>query len=134
MEAEPKITVNGIELTTAQAMTVRVAIQNFAIDLKEQGLGTDVTGMSIAQGYQRCIHTINDIMRVSATAETLAMNHTTRAEREAKALAIIQAALQRVDELGVWAFHRPSGPNQDSMEMAPHRVSVHSKRDHEMPH
>ncbi len=50
-EAEPIITINGQQLTNAQAMTVRVAITSFAADLVEEGLGDDETGREIAQGY-----------------------------------------------------------------------------------
>ncbi len=32
---EPTITINGVSLTTAQAMTVRVALQNFAMELSD---------------------------------------------------------------------------------------------------
>ncbi len=31
---EPRIIINGIELGTGQAMTIRVAIENFAMDLQ----------------------------------------------------------------------------------------------------
>lgn len=62
MEAEPKIIINGIELTEAQALTVRVAVQSFAIGLSSQGLGDDATGMAIAAGYHARIAEINDIM------------------------------------------------------------------------
>lgn len=33
-QAEPDITINGKRLTAAQAMTVRVAIQSFAMELE----------------------------------------------------------------------------------------------------
>lgn len=49
---EPHITVNGQPLTTAQAMTVRVALGTYLIDMNNQGaLGTDRTGEDIRAGY-----------------------------------------------------------------------------------
>ena len=49
---EPAITVNGVRLTTGQAMTVRVALSHFALDLKEDGLGDDDHGLKMVEGYQ----------------------------------------------------------------------------------
>jgi hypothetical protein len=48
---EPDITINGVPCTTAMAMTLRVAIEHFASDLRENGLGEDETGRAICQGY-----------------------------------------------------------------------------------
>lgn len=48
--AEPSITINGVALTTGQAMTVRCAIESFASDL-EDGLGDDVHGLAMTAGY-----------------------------------------------------------------------------------
>jgi len=50
-DRESDITINGVPLTNAQAMTVRVAIENFASDLREDGLGKDEVGVAICQGY-----------------------------------------------------------------------------------
>ena len=50
MSEEPNITINGAKLTRAQAMTVRVAIETFAITLGE-GLGEDETGEAITANY-----------------------------------------------------------------------------------
>jgi hypothetical protein len=58
---EPSITVNGARLTTAQAMTVRVALGAFTIALAD-GLGDDHTGTAICAGYLRCIDEINRLM------------------------------------------------------------------------
>lgn len=62
MDSEPKIIINGKILNDAQAMTVRVALQCYAVDLKENGLGEDWIGKSIAEGYLRRIGEINQIM------------------------------------------------------------------------
>lgn len=49
--AEPHIIINGRALTTAQAMTLRVALSHFASEVRENGLGEDDLGKSIAGGY-----------------------------------------------------------------------------------
>lgn len=48
---EPKIIINGIELSTGAAMTVRVAIESFAVDLTVDGLGEDERGKAMTAGY-----------------------------------------------------------------------------------
>jgi len=48
---EPEIIINGKKLTTAQAMTLRVAIGTFIISLEKDGLGEDKVGLSIKDGY-----------------------------------------------------------------------------------
>ena len=59
MSKKPIIVINGNKLTNGQAMTIRVAIEQFAIDLKEENaLGDDETGKQIAQGYKNCINEI----------------------------------------------------------------------------
>lgn len=49
--AEPKVTINGHELTEAQAMTVRCAVANFAMVLDDEGLGDDEHGRKMTAGY-----------------------------------------------------------------------------------
>jgi hypothetical protein len=55
VSGEPKITINGIELSIAQAMTVRVAIESFASELRENGLGDDEHGRKMVENYTRAI-------------------------------------------------------------------------------
>lgn len=62
---EPSIVINGIPLTTAQAMTVRVAIGAFAIGLQNGELGDDEIGRGITAGYLAAVKTIHGIMRLS---------------------------------------------------------------------
>jgi hypothetical protein len=60
---EPEIIINSVYLTQAQAMTVRVALQSFAITLEGgEGLGEDETGKAIARGYLTAIGQVNEIM------------------------------------------------------------------------
>jgi len=59
---EARIIINGVELTLGQSMTLRVALQSFAMDLKENGLGSDETGKSIAKGYLARISEMNDLI------------------------------------------------------------------------
>ena len=56
---EPIITINGHRLHTGQAMTVRVALQTFAIDLQRDGLGDDAHGRRMTQHYLAAIEAIN---------------------------------------------------------------------------
>ena len=58
MFKEAKITINGIELNNAEAMTIRVAVSSFVIDLQEGGLGDDATGKSLCKGYRAACDTI----------------------------------------------------------------------------
>lgn len=55
---EPTITINGAVLSSAEAMTVRVALSSFDRSLAD-GLGDDERGRAITAGYQRCINTIH---------------------------------------------------------------------------
>jgi hypothetical protein len=48
---EAKITINGTELTKAQAMTLRVALLSFLSDL-EGGLGDDEHGRFMTKAYR----------------------------------------------------------------------------------
>lgn len=60
---EPTITINGVRLTTAQAMTIRVAIGAYQISLQdEDALGSDETGRSIRNGYMRNLIDLNMLM------------------------------------------------------------------------
>ena len=61
---EPTITVNSHTLTQAQAMTVRVALNTFMIDL-DQGLGEDEHGRAMTQGDRARIHEIFMLMGAS---------------------------------------------------------------------
>lgn len=59
---EPEITVDGIELTDAQSMTLRVAINSFAMDLRHDGLGDDAHGKRMTELYLERIKEINAII------------------------------------------------------------------------
>lgn len=56
--SEPEITINGVPLTDTQAMTIRVAIENFAIDLNDAGLGEDEHGKVMTRRYLQAIQEI----------------------------------------------------------------------------
>lgn len=56
---EPTITVNGHTLTEAEAMTVRVALYDYATQLGEpDALGDDQSGRELAAGYLRCTRSV----------------------------------------------------------------------------
>jgi hypothetical protein len=59
-KSEPVVTVNGHTLSNAQAMTFRVALENFAMDLSANGLGDDAHGTAMTAGY---LARINEIRR-----------------------------------------------------------------------
>jgi hypothetical protein len=60
---EPEIIINGITLSEGESMTVRVAVQNFAISLEKSGLGEDQHGRIMTQAYMSNIDRINDFMK-----------------------------------------------------------------------
>ena len=52
LQEEPVITINGLMLTSAQAMTVRAAIENFALYLQPKNvLGDDAHAVLMRSGY-----------------------------------------------------------------------------------
>lgn len=59
---EATISINGRLLTYAESMTVRVALGAFLISLSGEGLGTDVVGRGICEGYKRCIRDVLNIV------------------------------------------------------------------------
>lgn len=60
---EPQISIQGFLLTAAQAMTIRVAIENFAVSLRD-GLGDDAHGKAMTEGYLARIQEIRKLMRL----------------------------------------------------------------------
>jgi len=52
MSNEAIIVINGQQLTEAQAATVRVALEGFASDLHNDGLGDDDHGKAMTKIYQ----------------------------------------------------------------------------------
>jgi hypothetical protein len=57
---EPEIAINGVRLTTAQAMTIRVALGSFALSLRSDGLGDDEHGRAMTAAY---LHAVGEIHR-----------------------------------------------------------------------
>jgi len=56
--SQEALIINGVELSKAQSMTVRCALESFASDLAANGLGEDERGKSICQGYRDRIREI----------------------------------------------------------------------------
>lgn len=48
---ESEVTIDGVPLSFAQVMTLRVALTSYLMELRENGLGDDTTGKAIAAGY-----------------------------------------------------------------------------------
>jgi len=55
---EPKITINDQQCSEAESMTIRVALESFATELKSIGLGDDENGKALTEGYLRQIESI----------------------------------------------------------------------------
>lgn len=67
LPSEAVITISGTDLTFGQSMTVRVAIENFAMSLvEENALGDDDLGRSIAEGYKARISEIRALIAETA--------------------------------------------------------------------
>ncbi len=49
--SEPKIIINGVLLTDGQAMTLRVACNDFYSRMSNEGLGDDEMGKQLASAY-----------------------------------------------------------------------------------
>jgi hypothetical protein len=62
---EPIITINGHLCTPGEAMTLRVALQSFLMDLAEKGLGDDEHGRKMTANYQARGRDINAKMRAT---------------------------------------------------------------------
>jgi hypothetical protein len=62
ISVEPNITINGYLLNSAQAMTVRVALQDMAMSLEANGLGDDEHGRQMARLYTERIREINRVI------------------------------------------------------------------------
>lgn len=62
---EPQITIDGVDLSPAQAMAVRVAISNFYAELEQPGaLGNDEHGLLLAKAYrERLVEVLAIILR-----------------------------------------------------------------------
>ncbi len=60
---ESHITINGKSLSVAQSMTVRVALNDFAMSLRSDGLGDDDHGKAMVEGYLKAINEIFTIMK-----------------------------------------------------------------------
>lgn len=61
---EPEIIINGINLEPGCVLTIRVAIEVFAADLMENGLGEDEHAQIMVQNYRARIDDIRRAMRV----------------------------------------------------------------------
>lgn len=60
----PVIYINGVRLTTSQALTIHCAIENLAMQLSAEGLGTDAHGVEMTASY---LHNIAQIRRIIQT-------------------------------------------------------------------
>jgi hypothetical protein len=64
LEPEPRITINGVQLTSAQAMTVRVAVTSLLMEMGEpDALGGTEVERGIAAGYRARATEVVALMR-----------------------------------------------------------------------
>lgn len=68
--SEARITINGVELTVGQAMTIRCALNSFGASLVEDGLGGDEHGNAMTEAYLANIREIRGISGLSEGAST----------------------------------------------------------------
>ena len=61
---EPEIMINGINIGPGCAMTIRVAIESFALYLFENGLGDDEHGKYMKEAYMQRIQDIRKAMYI----------------------------------------------------------------------
>ena len=59
---EAKIIINGVEITNAMSMTVRVALESFAMGLSDDGLGDDESGKRTARLYLSRVNEIRPLL------------------------------------------------------------------------
>ena len=59
---EASIIINGVVLTNAEAMTVRVALNGFIMELSENGLGDDEHGKAMTKAYIEKAKNVLNIM------------------------------------------------------------------------
>lgn len=76
---EPEITINGHVLNSAQAMAIRVAIENFDSELRTDGLGEDDHGKQMAKLYRQRATEIRDFI-FGPIKESKYKNKTTKGE------------------------------------------------------
>lgn len=63
MPNEATVVINGYELTSAQAMTIRVALEGFSMDLKDaDSLGSDAHGKEMRALYFERIEEIRKFL------------------------------------------------------------------------
>ena len=55
---EPKITINDQRCSGAESMTIRVALESFAMELQSNGLGDDENGKALTDGYLKQIESV----------------------------------------------------------------------------
>jgi len=60
--SEPTITINGVEMPVSASMTLRVALEAFAMQLHSEGLGGDEAGDRLVSAYMHNIAIIRDAM------------------------------------------------------------------------
>ena len=72
--SEASITINGVPLTFGQAMTFRIAVIAFLVDMRENGLGKDEEGIAVAKiNENNCLEIIKLISNRNQKNDAVAM-------------------------------------------------------------
>jgi len=62
MPLESRIIINDIPITSGMAMTIRVALNSFAMELQTSGLGDDEVGKSMTESHLYNIKQIKNLI------------------------------------------------------------------------
>jgi len=62
---EAKITINGMKVSDAMSMTIRVALESFAMELSENGLGDDAHGERMVELYLARINEMRPLLGIN---------------------------------------------------------------------
>lgn len=62
LEPEPLVSINGVQLTSAQTVALRVAVSNYLTDLQDTDLGDDPHGKAVTKLYLARLQEVIELM------------------------------------------------------------------------
>lgn len=62
LEPEPLVSINGVQLTNAQTVALRVAVSNYLSDLQDSNLGDDPHGQAVTKLYLARLQEVSELM------------------------------------------------------------------------
>lgn len=63
LEPEPLVSINGVQLTNAQTVALRVAVSNYLSDLQDSNLGDDPHGQAVTKLYLARLQEVSELMQ-----------------------------------------------------------------------